>query len=97
LHRFASGSSLYGGDAESYLCPFDVEEGAVGVPEERVRLDEVLSAVGDVLFYEYDFGDSWEHVIKLEAVLPRAASAPQAACTDGRRPGPPEDCGGAWL
>jgi len=45
-------------------------------------------------FYTYDFGDDWQHTIKLEAVLPRTDSTARAICTDGRRPGPPEDCGG---
>jgi Plasmid pRiA4b ORF-3-like protein len=94
LHRFASGTAPYGPDTEYYLCPFDAGDGVDGVPEEQVRLDEVLSDAGDVLFYEYDYGDGWEHTIRLEAVLPCAESAPQAACTAGRRPGPPEDCGG---
>jgi hypothetical protein len=94
LHCFASGSSPYGPDSERYLCPFDVDEGEDGIPEEKVRLDEVLADVGDVLLYEYDFGDSWTHEIRLETVLPRDEAAPQAVCTAGRRPGPPEDCGG---
>jgi Plasmid pRiA4b ORF-3-like protein len=55
LHRFASGPGMYSRDAEQYLCPFDVEEGEPGVPEGEVRLDEVLSKVGDRLYYAYDF------------------------------------------
>jgi hypothetical protein len=95
LHRFGSGPDYYSPDTEYYLGPFEVEEGETGVPEEEVRLDEVLVEVGDKLLYNYDFGDDWEHTIKLEAVLPRAESVARAVCTDGRRPGPPEDCGGA--
>jgi Plasmid pRiA4b ORF-3-like protein len=94
LHRFASSTASYGPDTAYYLCPFDAGDGVDGVPEEQVRLDEVLSDAGDLLFYEYDYGGGWEHTIRLEAVLPCAESAPQAACTAGRRPGPPEDCGG---
>lgn len=65
------------------------------MPEEDARLDEVLTAPGDKLFYDYDFADGWQHTIRLEAILPRSHSAPRAACTDGQRDGPPEDCGGA--
>jgi hypothetical protein len=71
-----------------------VEEGEEGVAEHEVRLDEVLADVGDTLFYVYDFGDDWQHTMRLEAVLPRDEPAPRAICTAGRRPGPPEDCGG---
>lgn len=94
LHVFAIGSSVYDRDADRYLCPFDVEEGETGVPEEEVRLDEVLVEVGDTLLYEYDYGDGWEHKLKLEAVTDRVEDTPAAVCVDGRRAGPPEDCGG---
>lgn len=53
-----------------------MEDHETGIPEEDVRLDEVLTAVGDKLFYDYDFGDDWQHTIKLEAVLPRRDSRP---------------------
>jgi len=104
LHQFGSGPRYYSPETEYYLCPFQEEEGEPGVPEEAVRLDEVLAEPGDKLFYVYDFGDDWEHVIRLDAVTPRdnavpnwpgpPATAPAAVCLDGRRDGPPEDCGG---
>lgn len=95
LHRFASEPELRD-PTRCYLCPFDVAEGEEGTPEEQVRLDEVLVAAGDLLFYQYDFGDNWRHTLRLEAVLGREPDAPPAVCTDGRRPGPPEDCGGVY-
>jgi hypothetical protein len=95
LHRFGSGPERYGPDTEYYLCPFEVEEGETeGVPAEQVRLDEVLVDTGDKLFYDYDFGDSWELILRLEAVTPRDAAAQRAVCLAGRRPAPHEDCGG---
>ena len=98
LHRFASGSDLFGAQADHFLCPFDVDEGDTGIPEGHVRLDEVVAEPGDQLFYSYDYGDDWQHVIVLEAVLPpRAQGSGLAVCTDGRRRGPAEDCGGAHI
>lgn len=94
LHRFGCGPEYYSHQTEYYLCPFSVDEGDEGVPEDQVRLDEVLADAGDKLFYLYDFGDDWQHVIRLEAALAREESAPRAICTGGRRPGPAEDCGG---
>jgi hypothetical protein len=97
LHRFAVGASVWDGDAELYLCPFDVKEGEEdGTPEQEVRLDEVLVEVGDKLHYAYDYGDGWDHVIELEAILDRGSDQALAVCTDGRRAGPPDDCGGPW-
>jgi len=40
-----------------------VREGETGIPEDEVRLDEVLHDVGGRLFYCYDFDDNWRHVI----------------------------------
>lgn len=95
LHGFAAGPEFYGAGAERYLCPFDEEEcNHEGVPEVQVRLDEVLSEAGDTLAYAYDYGDGWEHLIMLEAALPRRRDAPRAVCADGRRDGPAENCGG---
>jgi len=79
-----------------FLTPFDEEDepGIEGIQEAEVRLDQVLGEVGDRLFYEYDFGDSWHHTIKLESISPRPEGAPVARCVTGRRSCPPEDCGG---
>ncbi|MCV7150605.1 plasmid pRiA4b ORF-3 family protein [Mycobacterium pyrenivorans] len=94
LHRFGCGPAYYSRETEYYLCPFSADDGDEGVPEEEVRLDEVLVDVGDKLFYAYDFGDDWQHVIRLESVLAREAPAPRAVCTGGRQSAPAEDCGG---
>jgi len=46
--------------------------------------------------YTYDFGDNWEHIIKLEKVLPRDKNINYPVCIGGKRASPPEDCGGVW-
>jgi hypothetical protein len=97
LHRFASGPAIYSTETERYLCPFDVAEGDTGIPESTVRLNEVLAKPGDKLFYTYDYGDDWQHLIVLEAAAPRPAGSPRAVCTGGRRRGPAEDCGGVYC
>lgn len=72
------------------FCADDLPE------EDEVRLDQVVARPGDRLLYEYDFGDSWEHLLVVEEVGPRAADEPRARLLDGERSGPPEDCGGIW-
>lgn len=45
--------------------------------------------------YEYDFGDSWEHLVTVEKIHdPDAASKGFTKCLDGSRACPPDDCGG---
>jgi hypothetical protein len=63
--------------------------------EGTALLCEVARSVGARLRYTYDFGDSWEHDLVVEEILPPDA-VPHAVCVAGRRAGPPEDCGGVW-
>jgi hypothetical protein len=89
LHRFRTG-----GDHRSpyFVTTFDIDEGEEGVLEDDVRLDQLVTAEGDALWYEYDFGDGWDHVLKVEEVLEEAPAA--VRCLGGRMACPPEDCGG---
>ncbi len=63
--------------------------------EAKAILLQVAPAEGAQFGYEYDFGDSWEHAITVEKVLPHA-SGTIALCLDGANTCPPEDCGGVW-
>ncbi|WP_194793227.1 plasmid pRiA4b ORF-3 family protein [Raineyella fluvialis] len=93
LHHVTMGAAAPG-TVQPFVTPYDEEEGAEGIPEADVRLDQVLASVGDALSYEYDFGDNWQHTVRLESVEPRAAEDPQAVCVAGARACPPEDVGG---
>ncbi len=64
--------------------------------EEMLRLCDVLQREKDAIFYEYDFGDSWEHRIVLEKILPPDPERALPVCIKGKRACPPEDCGGVW-
>jgi hypothetical protein len=63
------------------------------VNERNVRFDQITGE-GGKLIYEYDFGDSWEHELKIEKVLPADPTVHYPRCTGGARACPPEDCGG---
>ena len=45
--------------------------------------------------YIYDFGDGWNHVVELEAILPKEPHVRYPLCRDGARKCPPEDVGGS--
>lgn len=94
LHHFVMGPGALDRDVEPFLTPFDVDEGETGTLEADVRLEQVLATAGDRLHYEYDFGDGWQHTIKLERAEPWVDGAPDAVCVTGKRACPPEDCGG---
>ena len=86
LYQFIVNGTYYGRpDSE-----FDI------IDDKKVRLDQLLSAVKDKFYYEYDFGDSWYHTILLEKVLLPEPGAYYPVCIKGKRACPPEDCGGIW-
>jgi Plasmid pRiA4b ORF-3-like protein len=47
--------------------------------------------------YEYDFGDLWQHEIRVEKKLPVQLKRHYPTCIGGRRAAPLEDCGGPWA
>ena len=96
LHQFLAGENKMDPLAVQYHMQFMLDEGAEGVLENRVRLDELLTGPKGRLFYWYDFGDDWEHTLVVENVLPRSGEEPSAICIGGARACPPEDCGGIW-
>jgi hypothetical protein len=44
--------------------------------------------------YDYDFGDDWQHEIRVEAILPVEDKKVYPMCIAGKRAAPAEDCGG---
>lgn len=87
LHRFGVGADRR--TRAYFVSEFELNE---GVAEDEVRLDQVVTAPGDRLFYDYDFGDGWEHVLVVEEVFDDPPPVP--VCLNGRLACPPEDCGG---
>jgi len=64
------------------------------VPCWLIPIAEFFTLANRRINYEYDFGDGWEHEIRLETILPRDKKQKYPQCTGGRRACPPEDCGG---
>jgi peptidoglycan/xylan/chitin deacetylase (PgdA/CDA1 family) len=93
LHEFSTHGDRW--TAERFV-PADRVEGAGETAETAVRLDQVLTEPGDRLRYTYDFGDDWEHTLRLEEILPREPGAARARLLAGRRAAPPDDCGGVY-
>ena len=90
LHLFqAKDGTLIGDPAEDF-------DGLMSFRDEAaVPVSAVLFKEGQTLHYEYDFGDSWEHEIALEKILPaEAGSEALPCCIKAVRQCPPEDVGG---
>jgi len=90
MHDFQIGQKRYGQP--------DPDDQLMGLPamgnEQTVRLFTVLGKAGAKAVYTYDFGDTWEHAIAVEKILPPESGHAYPVCVDGKRHGPPEDCGG---
>jgi hypothetical protein len=63
----------------------------------QVRLAEFQFRRNERFLYVYDFGDSWQHEVRIEGGLPEEPKRTYPVCVGGRRRAPPEDCGGSWT
>jgi hypothetical protein len=86
LHQFIVGKTYYGEP--------DPEYGEGMKDDRRVRLQKIAREKGASFIYEYDFGDSWQHVITVEDMEPWTPNSLAPRCLDGARACPPEDSGG---
>ncbi len=89
LHQFVDGRTFYQPEADEF-------PGMRMVDSAGVRLSELLRKNKDKVVYEYDFGDSWEHEVLLEKVLPNDPNQSLPVCVNGKRACPPDDCGGIY-
>lgn len=89
--------SLLGLDLDGNI-PDDLDEEFLNyydAREDLVRLCDVFSKNCLTVGYLYDFGDNWEHAIKLEKIYPLKKGFKEPLCVDGKKAAPPEDCGGS--
>lgn len=90
-----------------HLYEFKINGCRVGVPQKddedwggklvdasKISLDSLISDKKVKFMYTYDFGDSWEHLIKVEKFLEKEENIKYPICIDGELNCPPEDCGG---
>jgi hypothetical protein len=63
--------------------------------EQGITLGEIAPRVRDSFVYIYDFGDTWEHLIRVEKISDTDSRFDKyPVCIGGERACPPEDCGG---
>ena len=60
----------------------------------QVRLRDFKFRINERFSYEYDFGDCWQHEVRVEARLDLGDKFIYPRCIGGQRRAPPEDCGG---
>jgi len=87
LHSFQFGKRVFSGR------PAELEDLNM-LDESRYTLEAVLGDLLSEFVYDYDFGDSWRHLIQ-----PKLVSKPNSEwfyplCIAGERAAPPDDVGG---
>ncbi len=96
------------GWTNSHLHEYEIAHRRYGVPndeddwpgaaplidERRMRLKPLIEDGLRRFTYQYDFGDSWEHVIKVEDLVAPKSGTPLIVCLAGANACPPEDVGG---
>lgn len=87
LHLFNIGPATYSDPDADEECEKN---------EAKFILSKVAPAEGMAFIYEYDFGDGWEHIVKVEKILFADERLVHPVCLAGKRACPPEDCGGPF-
>ncbi len=86
LHQFLIHAKRYGQSRSG---------GGVFTDDPReIKLADFRLRVGEKFLYEYDFGDCWQHLIRVEVILQPQSGKTYPICIGGNRCAPPEDCGG---
>ena len=67
------------------------------IDEMSVTVEDVLPLKGSKIIWEYDFGDSWIHNIKVTSISDEPCAAEDIQVTSGKGACPPEDVGGVGL
>jgi hypothetical protein len=91
---------------DSHLHEYEIARRRYGIPddewpstepvtdERRVRLKPLIEDGLRRFTYLYDFGDHWEHIVKVEDLVPPKPDRPLIVCLAGANACPPEDVGG---
>ena len=82
--------------ATRVFADLEIDEYIEASDSRRILLREILpNQVGFEFEYTYDFGDDWEHNIRIDKIQQSDFGRRYPYCLSGENACPPEDCGGA--
>ncbi|MCB9228486.1 MAG: plasmid pRiA4b ORF-3 family protein [Deltaproteobacteria bacterium] len=93
LHAFYVNTGRISGNEMDDL---DDPDGDENTDSNGISIHDLIEQREKKFTYEYDFGDSWHHEIKIVGTEPLETPMKVPECIDGERCCPPEDCGGVW-
>jgi len=91
MHAFRFGGGFNPTEYSTYQMV--VECGSRVLDEDQVLIGSLIRRKGQTFSYEYDFGDAWQHEVKVEKILAYDPAVALPVCLAGARACPPEDCG----
>ncbi len=93
LYSFRKGEKV---NSVEFILPEYDESGELytGNNPKDFKLKDIFLKVGDIIDYEYDFGDGWKHRIQLKGIVTEKSYSKYPMCVIGARKCPPEDVGG---
>jgi hypothetical protein len=89
MHHFVAERTFYGRPDPEFA-----DMGPETLNEKGYTLADLAPVAKSKFIYEYDFGDSWEHEVTVEKVLPPDPAFKHPTCLAGANACPPDDCGG---
>lgn len=89
LHKF----EINGKTISTPFIDASLEE-MLDLDEEKTYIKDYFKVIKQKAEYEYDYGDSWCHVVELEKIEQAKQGEKYPKCIAGKRACPPEDCGG---
>lgn len=92
LHQFIKNRTFY----TKRMPDDDLWNEMNNVDYKKIKISDLLKKEKEKIVYEYDFGDSWEHDVILEKILPLDDKINYPVCLKGKMNCPPEDCGGIY-
>ncbi len=95
------------GWSDDHLYEFEIKNrcfASVKYDRDEIEIDKFVSletfrfGKGARFLYIFDYGDNWEHSIKVERILENSPSPDSGfVCLKGEYANPPEDIGGIWA
>lgn len=94
LHQFHTTEPYKRNSTDRNVIGLPMPEMEDVLDERKVKLSEWLKEPKSKVWYEYDFGDTWMHEVKVEKIIPFDSRIKYPHLVDGEMACPPEDCGG---
>jgi hypothetical protein len=91
LHFFEINKNYYESKDNEF---FEIDDSNDSLDASEYKIKDLLG-INTKCIYIYDFGDNWEHKIKVEKIL-EEDSRKKPFCVKLVGNCPPEDCGGIW-